>query len=301
MDGTEIIRYLGENLPAVLSTVNCVVGGVFTVVFLRRNTSAKEFEKIKAGQFKEVADSLLGSGNMTYTEYYKANNFLEIAKKADVYHSQMKHEETTQYDFDWFTRFYEMAGNVSDDFMQELWAKILAGEVSRPSSFSLKTIDVLRNLGRSDALLFLEICASSFQIEDAFFLPNDEKYLENKGIKYIDVMRLSELGLIYNDPLISYNFVVTKTPMLTLKNHELILLISSNDGKEVSVSIRQYPFTKAGREIASLCFTEASSDNIIEYAKLLAEKNKAYKLSVNKVVKWNMDKVEMYDKTNLIE
>ena len=85
MNGTEIIIFLANNLQSVASVVGPVAGALFTAIFLRHNTKANEFEKIKAGQFEEVANDLLASGKMTYTEYYKANNFLKVAKKADEY------------------------------------------------------------------------------------------------------------------------------------------------------------------------------------------------------------------------
>ena len=108
MNGTEIISFLSDNFPTIMSTVGAISGSLFTAIFLRHNTSAKEFEKIKSGQLKEVADELLKSGKMTYTEYYKANNFLKIAQKADEYHSQSSKTPVDEaYDFDWFVRFYE--------------------------------------------------------------------------------------------------------------------------------------------------------------------------------------------------
>lgn len=61
MTGMEIIALL-SNSPTAISVVSSVVGGLFTTIFLRRNTSVAEFEKIKNGQFKEVADSLLKAG-----------------------------------------------------------------------------------------------------------------------------------------------------------------------------------------------------------------------------------------------
>ena len=79
MDGTEIISYLSTNAPAIWSGMGPVVGSLITVLFLRKNTAATEFEKIKAGKFEEVLEDLLSSGHLTYTELYKANNFLKIA------------------------------------------------------------------------------------------------------------------------------------------------------------------------------------------------------------------------------
>ena len=83
MNDNEIMTLLSNNIPSVLSAVQAVAGTIFTVLFLRNNTSATEFEKIKAGQFKEVADKLLSEGKMSHMEYLKSNNFLNVAKLAD--------------------------------------------------------------------------------------------------------------------------------------------------------------------------------------------------------------------------
>lgn len=61
MNGTELITFLSRNLESIGSAVGHVVGYLFTVIFLRYNTKTDEFEKIKAGKFREVADDLLES------------------------------------------------------------------------------------------------------------------------------------------------------------------------------------------------------------------------------------------------
>lgn len=201
MTGMEIITLLSNSPTAISSVVSSVVGGLFTTIFLRRNTSVAEFEKIKNGQFKEVADSLLKAGKMTYVEYYQASNFLEVAKKADKYYSEIYHDNNnTNYDFDWFVRFYEAVGNISDEVMQDLWAKLLAGELAEPSSFSFKTIDVLRNLSKKDAELFSLVCSYSVMTRgQSYFLPRYDAYLKRHNIYYTDIMKLNEQGLIFND------------------------------------------------------------------------------------------------------
>lgn len=163
MNEAELITYLGNNASTILSAVGPIVGSIITAVFLRSNTATTEFEKLKAGRFDEVIEELLTSGQMTYTEFYKAKNFLKIAKKADTHYSKKQQDRNYNfYDFDWFMRFYEAVGNISDDDMQDIWARILAGEINNPSFFSLRTIDVLRNMRESDAELFLKFCKFSF-------------------------------------------------------------------------------------------------------------------------------------------
>ncbi|MCD8352861.1 MAG: DUF2806 domain-containing protein, partial [Clostridiales bacterium] len=204
MNGTEIATFIQNNLSTLVSPVTTLAGAVITAIFLRRNTATKtaseEFEKIKAGRLEEVTKELLDSGSMTYTEYYKMNNFLEIAKKADeIHHKMPKEEQSEPYNFDWFMRFYEATGTVSDEEMQNMWAKILAGEVCKQGSYSLRTLEALRNLSKPEAALFQNICRHSLEIDGKIFLPHYDEYLSAVCISYEDLMKMEECGLISSD------------------------------------------------------------------------------------------------------
>lgn len=295
----EIIALL-SNSPTAISVVSSVVGGLFTTIFLRRNTSVAEFEKIKNGQFKEVADSLLKAGKMTYVEYYQASNFLEVAKKADKYYSEIHHDNNNaNYDFDWFVRFYEAVGNISDEVMQDLWAKLLAGEVAEPSSFSLKTIDVLRNLSKQDAELFSLICSHSVMTRGQNFLPHYDTYLEKHNIYYTDIMKLNEQGLIFNDGTIGFSMSIGQNPNVLFWNNDLVMTIESSDDKNIEIHIKTYPFTKAGQELAVLVSKSVSEENFIELAKEIANKNQECILGVYKIVSLD-EKSILHDGKNLL-
>lgn len=286
MNGAELITFISRNLESIGSAVGPFAGALFTVIFLRYNTKTDEFEKIKAGKFRAVADDLLESGKMTYTEYYKANNFLTIAKKADCYYQNHPRIDTgTIYDFDWFVRFYEAAGSVSDDTMQNLWAKILAGEIAQPSSFSLKTIDVLKNLSKKDAELFIKICSHSFVMNDSnYFLPHEDEYLKFAGIAYENIMKLNELGLMFNNGLISFKLNISNTPQTLIVNHGLAMMIASSSGKPEIACMGHYPFTEVGKELSTLISESASDEDFLKYGELLSH-DKSFKISVHKVIK----------------
>ncbi len=300
MNGTEIITFLSSNIESMASAVGPVAGALFTAIFLRHNTKTDEFEKIKAGKFKEVADDLLASGKMTYTEYYKANNFLSVAKKADHYYQEHPRlSEDTTYDFDWFVRFFEAVGNISDDAMQNLWAKILAGEIAQPSSFSLKTIDVMRNMSKRDAELFIKVCSHSFSSNSMnYFLPNEDEFLEEVGIQYTDIMKLSELGLMFNDATITLNMNIGNEPKLLINSNSLILLVASASGNDEKFSINQYPFTEVGKELSTLIRESASDEDFLKYGEVLSHK-KSYKISAHKVMEWMGNSVR-YEEQDLI-
>ena len=64
-----------------------------------------------------------------------------------------------EVDHDWTARFFNDVQDVSSEEMQKLWGKVLAGEVERPGSTSIKTLAILKNLDKSVATLFGKICS----------------------------------------------------------------------------------------------------------------------------------------------
>ena len=64
-------------------------------------------------------------------------------------------------DHDWTARFFSDVQDVTNEDMQFLWARVLAGQVKRPGSTSLRTLSVLRNLDQSNAQLFVKLYSLS--------------------------------------------------------------------------------------------------------------------------------------------
>ena len=131
-----------------------------------------------------------------------------------------------------------------------------------------------------------------------YFLPNEKEFLESVGIKYIDIMKLSELGLLFNDATIIFNISISNKPKLLINSNSLIMFITSASGNSEEASIGQYPFTEVGKELSTLISEGPSDDDYIKYGQSLS-RNKSYKISLHKVIKWNDDSIE-YDKTDLI-
>lgn len=89
-----------------------------------------------------------------------------IAAKAYDFLKERDLADRPPLDSDFIKRFYSYAGDISKDDAQTVWAKLLAGEISNPGSFSLKTLDTLRNLTQ----------------EQAEAIVNLSKYIFGKGI-----------------------------------------------------------------------------------------------------------------------
>lgn len=277
MDGNALILCLQNGLE-IASKVGPIVGAIFAAIFLRKNTKDVEFEKLKAGKFREVADRLLASGYMTYTEFYKAANFLHVAELADQvfkHDYQNKADENQKYDFDWYMRFYDIVGNISDEEMQALWARILAGEIHRKGTYSLQLLDILKNFTQKQAELFNKVCSHCFIFGDNVYIPNDNEYLQFANITYQDILDLDFLRLINSSATTSLIVKVQPNRPSLLGNDMLRMVIeySGQSNATQEFSFLQFPFTSAGRELVTLIGKHGSEKDFLYFVKLLIKKN----------------------------
>lgn len=137
-------------------------------------------------------------------ELHKQQNMDAIAKKAK---SELPpNTDINQFripDNDWTTYFIKHCDSVSDKEMQSLWAKILAGEVSKNRSFSRKTISIVSQMDTADAQLFTDFCQfvwfeRSKEEEAPYPLIYDDtnSLYTNKGVDFSALKHLDAMGLI---------------------------------------------------------------------------------------------------------
>lgn len=104
---------------------------------------------------------------------------------------------------DWIVNLFDKARIVSDDAMQEHWAKLLAGEANSPNSYSRKTVNLLADLDSTSAQLFNTYCRFCVQIGGSRFpciLAKENGGLheiyEANGFGIKEIVELTNLGLI---------------------------------------------------------------------------------------------------------
>lgn len=101
-------------------------------------------------------------------------------------------------DPDWWAAFWAGAENVTNDEMQGVWARILAGECATPGSFSLRTLALVRVLSRTDAAAFEKWAARAFVEPDgAGFIPRIG--VSKGGSDFLEVTSLQDHGLLSSD------------------------------------------------------------------------------------------------------
>jgi hypothetical protein len=108
--------------------------------------------------------------------------------------------KTQDVDQDWLANFFNQCRLVSDETMQQLWSRILAGEANNPGNFSKRTLNVVSMLESKEARVFEELCRLLTSNGPYLFDPNDT-YYEERGI-----LLVSSIRSIQNSGLIQYSF-----------------------------------------------------------------------------------------------
>lgn len=274
MSGLEIIEFISNGAPLLLSTVEKISVALLSVIFLRKNTADKEFEKLKAGKLQETVDELLDNGKMTYTEYYKAKNYLSIVKKADELYTNKEciKTELYNYDFDWFVRFYETVGNVSDNDVQNVWARILAGEIECPGTYSLRTLEKLKNLSRKEAEVFTKIASLSFRSSNIRFIFKYDKLLEEYNISLENILEMEDCGLMCSQTLFIEEKLGKDEKSNFLANNIAVCVINKLESEE-KYCIPIFKFTSSGMQLLNAIKIDYNENFIIKIIKKFKKDN----------------------------
>jgi len=208
----------------------------------------------------------------------KQQNIESIIKKTLAYCAN--HEIKARTDYDWFNRYIGLAEDVSNPTMQDLWAKILAGELAKSGSFSYKALKTFRDMGIIDAKLLAKAC--SLALKDAtkknirlisgvyqqpglfnFFAKGRQLQvnLSQFGLNYADLLTLAENHLIYIQE--SESSIMQKDEKLSFTFNGSPLKLCAQKDK---VSLQFYKFTPLGTELANL-ITDKPNEEFLTYLK----------------------------------
>jgi len=157
-----------------------------------------------------------------------------------------------EVDTDWLFRWRDGAAGVSSDELQSLWGKVLAGEVKSPGSYSLRTLDFLRNLSREEAEQIAKL--SPFVIAD-FIFAGDQALLDGQGITFHFLHRLQQLGVIAGVETVGLHTTLNSTTngrfTKALRSHGRVLVVDGEDATKPP-AVPAYATTTVGKEIISL-------------------------------------------------
>ncbi|MBA6392280.1 TIGR03899 family protein [Colwellia sp. BRX10-3] len=216
-------------------------------------------------------------------ELRKQQNMEAIVLRAIQYCSD--ETITDRADQDWFSSFVTFAEGISNKSMQDLWAKILAGEVSQPGSFSLKTLQTFRTMSITEAKLLAKACSlamtdtrkknirvisGAYQIPKLFNFFNKQRQqrldLNQVGLSYADILTLADNHLMFEQETESHSLTKGEKIQFNYNGKQVSFV-----AKKTDCILTFYKFTPIGTELAHLITDNADESYLTAVKTKLAE------------------------------
>ena len=196
----------------------------------------------------------------------------------------LEDEKGENIDPDWFFSFVSMAEEIYSPAMQELWGKIFAVETCRPGSFSLRTLQILKQITQKDAHIFRtavslasrrkgestpKLIFGYYQKSTMWSLFNFHKEhhlnLAEYGLGYPDLLWLMDLGLIHHSEIESGELELHSRVEWRCAGQQTHL-----SAKRRGLTLMYYKFTATGAELFRLVSGHKHEAYVIELKRTLA-------------------------------
>ena len=205
--------------------------------------------------------------HITFQEEKRQRNIETVVRMAA---EEIKDKEVQDHeiDHDWTARFFSDVQDVSSEQMQQIWAKILAGEVETPGRTSFRTLAILKNMTKKDAELFSKV--AQFVIGDFVF--SDSSTDEFDGFPSYDMfIQLESYGLINAGTLVKK---LTREHAIADKFRAYRISKETHEaGDNWKVDIPCYVLTPAGKEIYQFVEVQTNMNYLGVFANFLKENN----------------------------
>jgi len=210
-------------------------------------------KKIIHDEYQKAKES--GIVGMQYIENLRrTTNLIDVAVKSAKYIDENKVNDIDM-DNDFFWNTIEFAKTISNEVMQDIIAKIIAGEYNKPGSYSMSTLQTLKSLGRNDLELFEKMCSlciNNDQIpEEIFTLPQGIKSLMSLlNIDFASLQSLQNLGLILpNSMTRRVNSIERK--VYSIYYFDKVMAYKSSNTSNTSISLPGfYALSNTGNQIS---------------------------------------------------
>lgn len=211
------------------------------------------------------------TSRVKYQECKRQSNIYNVVSMA-ADHLDGREVENHEVDHDWTARFFFDVQDVTSEQLQQVWARILSGEVETPGRTSLHALSILRNMSQRDATLFAD--AARFVIDR--FILNDKQYTDKiDGFPYYStILHLVSYGLLSTDFGLHCVMNVDRKHedkyKYAIDQGEIALIILVDTPK--SIDIPAYTLTPSGKQIYDNIGAVIDKSYLHSFAEYLQEK-----------------------------
>jgi hypothetical protein len=267
-DGSSIINLgdLAKPATILIEKISNAVGVLYEPRRIKKRAKAEaEAEKIKALAGIELSEiQQRGIERFVHQETRRQENIESIAAKAAA--ELPPNARTEDLDEDWVAHFFDRCDNVSNEQMQSLWSRLLAGEATNPGTYSKRTVDFIATMDKSDADLFTKFCQFVWVIGEVTPLIFDEQadIYSNQGINFASLKHLDSIGLISFESTTGYRKLGLPKRAIIFY-YSLPTLAEFANEKDNEMQVGKVLLTKAGKELVNICGSQ-NNQEFYEYA-----------------------------------
>ena len=152
------VSSLSKPASTLIEKISDAVGAVFEPRQIRRIAKAKADAAITTAHADiEITDLHRRAARRWVEE--EAHNQQCMEQIAAKTIPQLKENASPHLmEKDWIVNFFDKSRIISDDEMQNLWSRVLAGEANYPGTYSKRTINFLAGIDKRDAECFSRMC-----------------------------------------------------------------------------------------------------------------------------------------------
>ena len=175
-------------------------------------------------------------------------------------------DDPSRLSANWRERFVVHASHVADEDMHAAWSRVLAGEVKKPGSFSLRTVSIMADMEAEDALLFSRACQFSWR----HVMNSNQRVLMILGyanehdlwtVTYDDLLHLESLGLL---AVTDHSLCFPAGASVHLQREgKLVAFGFAADGLGIPMGV--VSFTRVGRELSKIVDDDAAMPDYTDY------------------------------------
>lgn len=258
---------LSKPATVLIEKISDAVGGVFKPYQIVRVAKAEaEANRIQAESQIQVTDLHRRAMHRFLEEEAKKQSNIESITQNALPLLENKSSPQNVSD-DWITNFFDKSRIVSDEEMQSLWSRVLAGEANMPGAFAKRTVNLLGDLDKEDAVLFMRLCGFGWMIGNIVPLIFDVQasIYNDQEITFNSLSHLESLGLIQFNHLSGFRRLRLPKAATVFYYGQPVTLTFPKDS-ENELELGKVLLTRAGQQLAPVC-SSTPVDGFFQYVK----------------------------------
>ena len=226
------------------------------------------------------------AGRRLYAEELnKQQNIEDVVQRADIIMQSEPENNEVQEEADqgWIEDCLDGAGKTYIDNLKDYWAKLLAGEIKKPGTYSKRMVAFMKSLTQKDAERIRNMCQYVMYSDnkDAFILQYDEETYSFDDIRFLMELRLLD----------SQSFIVKKYKFekgegqMGFYHGDVGFLIKV---KKPNYDLSIYAFTELGMEVLSIIDDMPTNiDGLKHFSEYMIKRNEPMVFMCGKLVMVN--------------